>query len=215
MRTVAIIGAGGFAREVLWLIRESALHGEKIEPWGFLDDNQENYGKVICDLDVKGGLDLLTQSLKKWILAVCAVGSPPIKKKVVERALDLGINFTSVIAPDVKRSSYCEIGEGSIICAGNILTTQIKIGEHVIVNLDCSIGHDVIINDFATIAPGVHISGNCTIGKGVDIGTGANLIQGIKIGDNSIIGAGSTVIEDIPPNVTAVGVPAKIIKEHR
>lgn len=213
MKRVAIIGAGGFAREVLWLIRESAKHGEEIEPWGFIDDNPDMHGKELCDLQVKGGLETLKKHKDK-VYAVCAIGNPVTKKKVVERALEAGVRFTSVMAPNVCISDYCEIGEGSIICAGNIVTTQIIIGKHVILNIDCTIGHDVTIEDYATLAPGVHVSGNCVIKQGADIGTGTNLIQAVTIGEWSIVGAGAAVAKDIPPDVTAVGVPAKVIKEH-
>ncbi len=213
MNKVAIVGAGGFAREALWLIREMKKSGAEIEPWGFIDDNPKLHGKSICDLEVKGNLSALA-SKKDEVSALCAIGNPRSKKKVVSKALEIGIRFTSVIAPDVKASDYLEIGSGVIICAGNILTTQIRVGNHVIVNLDCTVGHDVVIGDYATIAPGVHISGNCSIGEGVDIGTGANLIQGITIGAGSVIGAGAAVVGDIPPGVTAVGVPARVIKEH-
>jgi len=214
MKQIAIIGAGGFGREILWLIRERARFSHDIQPWGFIDDNPELHGEIFCGIEIKGDLETLSRE-KDGIFAVCAIGSPITREKVVLHAVNMGIRFTTVIAPDVQSSEYIEIGEGGIICAGNILTTQVKIGKHVIINLDCTIGHDVIIKDYTTVAPGVHISGNCTIGKKVDIGTGANIIPGVTIGDESIIGAGATVISDVPPRVTAAGVPARIIKEHK
>jgi len=57
------------------------------------------------------------------------------------------------------------MGEGVVICAGCILTTNIKIGNHVQINLDCTIGHDVIMDDYSTLAPGVHLSGYVSLGK--------------------------------------------------
>ena len=78
---------------------------------------------------------------------------------MVEKANDIGLKFCSVIHPSAKMSQYIDVGKGTIITAGNILTTQIKIGNHVIINLDCTIGHDSIIEDYCTILPGCHISG--------------------------------------------------------
>ena len=94
------------------------------------------------------------------------------------------------------------------------MTTNIELGCHVIVNLACTIGHDSILEDFVTIAPGVNISGNVTIGTGTDLGTGSKIIQGISVGSWTVVGAGAVVNRELPANVTAVGVPAKIIKER-
>jgi sugar O-acyltransferase (sialic acid O-acetyltransferase NeuD family) len=213
MKRIAIIGAGGFAKEVLWLIRTCIEAGADFEPWGFVDDAPELHGKILCDQEVRGGLEVLAR--EKDVLAVCAIGNPWIRRKVVERSMSLGVKFASVISPDLRVSKYIQVGEGSVICAGNILTTQIVIGRHVHLNLDCTVGHDVAIGDYATISPGVHISGACKIGREVLIGTGTVLIQGITVGEGSVVGAGATVTRSIPSFVTAVGTPARVIKEHR
>jgi serine acetyltransferase len=100
-------------------------------------------------------------------------------------------------------------GEGTIICAGNIITVNISIGAHVIVNLDCTIGHDSVIEDFVTISPGVHLSGYTTLRRGSYVGTGAVTVERHEVGAHATIGAGAAVVKDIPENVTAVGLPAK------
>ena len=79
-------------------------------------------------------------------------------------------------------------------------------------NLDSTVGHDAVIEDYVTVSPGVHVSGNVTLKEGSFIGTGANLIEGKTVGAWSVVGAGSAVISDIAPNVTAVGIPAKAVK---
>jgi acetyltransferase-like isoleucine patch superfamily enzyme len=107
------------------------------------------------------------------------------------------------------------MGEGNIICAGNILTCNIVIGNYVTINLTCTIAHDDIIEDFVTILPGCNISGNVHLKRKVDVGTKTAIIPGVVVGENTIIGAGSTVINDLPANCTAVGTPAKPIKFHK
>ena len=213
-KKVGILRAGGFARETLWIFREANEEKNAWEVLGFIDDNKENYGKIICDLPILGGFEWLYKNNNNDLYVINAIGSPKTKKKIMEKTSGKNIKFCSVIHPTVRMSKYIEIGKGTIITAGNILTTQIKIGSHVILNLDCTVGHDSIIENYCTIAPGVHISGNVHLEKGVDLGTGAVIIQGITIGAWSIIGAGSAVISDIPSNVTAVGIPAKVIKTH-
>jgi acetyltransferase-like isoleucine patch superfamily enzyme len=89
------------------------------------------------------------------------------------------------------------------------------VGDYNIINLDCTVGHEVQVGNFVTINPGVNVSGNVIIDDCVSIGTGSQLLQGKRIGSNSIIGAGAVVTTDIPEKCTAVGVPAKIIKDWR
>src|SRR5665647_2274293 len=114
----------------------------------------------------------------------------------------------------VMRSDRIAIGEGTIICAGAILTVDITIGKHVIINLDCTVGHDALIGDFVTLYPSVNISGNTVINDEVEFGTGSQIIQGKEVGSGSIIGAGAVVVRDIPQGCTAVGLPARPIKFH-
>jgi acetyltransferase-like isoleucine patch superfamily enzyme len=107
------------------------------------------------------------------------------------------------------------VGEGSVLCAGTVLTTQIRIGAHVNLNLNCTIGHDTVIEDFCNLSPGVNISGSVHLEEGVDIGTGAAVVPGRRVGRGSTVGAGAVVTSDVPPLSLAVGVPARVIKTLR
>ena len=112
----------------------------------------------------------------------------------------------------VQLSKHVHVGEGTIICAGTIITVDVKIGNHVIINLDCTLGHDDVLSDYVTVYPSVNISGCCTIGQCVELGTGMQIIQGISITDDSIVGAGACVVKDIEEAGVYVGTPAKKIK---
>jgi len=214
IKKVIILGAGGFARETLWVFRDVNEEKNEWEVIGFIDENKEMHGKIICELPILGGFNWFNKNNYEDLYVINAIGSPKTKKEIIEKAISKNLKFCSVIHPSVRMSKYVKIGEGTIITAGNILTTQIKIGNYVIINLDCTIGHDSIIEDYCTVAPGVHISGSVHLKKGVDFGTGAVIIQGVTIGAWSIIGAGAVVVSDIPSNVTAVGIPAKVIKTY-
>ncbi|HIC96179.1 TPA: transferase, partial [Candidatus Bipolaricaulota bacterium] len=87
-------------------------------------------------------------------------------------------------------------------------------GENVIINTGATIDHDCVIEDYVHISPGVHLAGNVKLGELSHIGIGASAVQRVKIGKGVIIGAGAVVIDDIPDHVTAVGVPARVIKRH-
>lgn len=211
IKSLYIYGSGGFAREVAWLVEE--INNEKQE-WkikGFLDDNDTNWGKIINGYKVLGDYSYL-KNIDKQVYVSIAVGNPKSKENIFEKIEDNKfINFATLIHPNVEKSNFVKIGDGSIICAGTILTTNIVIGEHVIINLDTTIGHDAIIGDFTTILPSVNISGNVDIGKNVSVGTGSAIIQNVEIGENTTIGAGAVVVRNLPSNCTAVGVPAKPI----
>jgi sugar O-acyltransferase (sialic acid O-acetyltransferase NeuD family) len=145
---------------------------------------------------------------------VVAVGASRTREKIVNnmKVTNPSIKFGTVIDPSVEMSDLVTIGEGTIICAHTIITVNIEIGSHVIINLDCTIGHDAVLKDFVTLYPSVNVSGITNIGHAVELGTGMQIIQGKSIGDYSIVGAGAVVVKDIPAKCTAVGSPAKPIK---
>lgn len=210
MRDLYIIGAGGFGREVAWLVERI----NEVKPtWnlkGFIDDNESLWGGKEDDYSVLGGTSYLQKQKKAY--AVCAVGSSATRKIIVDKFSGSNVKFATLIDPSVLRSKHVKIGKGSIICAGTIITVDVTIGDHVIVNLDCTIGHDAQINDFVTLYPSVNVSGNTMIGKCVELGTGMQIIQGKKVISNTIVGAGSVVVHDIEESGTYVGGPAKKIK---
>jgi sugar O-acyltransferase (sialic acid O-acetyltransferase NeuD family) len=211
MQDIVIIGAGGFAREVAWLIEEINAKHNSWNLIGYIDEDLSNKSKSLNGYTVLGDFkDLKVEN--KEIFYVCAVGDTITKKGLAQKAEFIGLKPAILIHPSVMMSKYVRIGEGTIICCSNIITVNVQIGKHVIINLDCTIGHDAIIKDYVTILPSVNVSGAVTLGQGSNIGTGSAIIQGKEVGENSIIGAGSVVVKDIPCNCTAVGVPAKVIK---
>lgn len=210
MKDLYIIGAGGFGREVAWLVERI----NAVEPtWnlvGFIDDDESKWGTNEDDYPVLGGCEYLKKLGN--VYAVCAIGAAKIRKIVIEKMKESTVKFATLIDPSALISKRVEIGEGTIICANSIITVDIKIGEHVIVNLDCTIGHDDIIDDFVTIYPSVNVSGNVYLGECCELGTGMQIIQGKKVVGNTIIGAGTVVVRDIETSGTYVGSPAKKIK---
>ena len=147
MKDLYIIGAGGFGREVAWLVERINEKGPTWNIKGFIDDNELLWGTMEDDYKVVGGCEYL-KTLGD-VYAVCAVGSARIRKIIIEEFKETEVKFATVIDPSVITSKRVEIGEGTIICAGTILTVDIKIGNHVIINLDCTFGHDDIIEDLS------------------------------------------------------------------
>ena len=204
-----IYGAGGLGREVLSLVRSS----ETFEVIGFLDDGVPK-GTVINGIEVLGRRETI-HAFESPVNLVLAFGDP-IRKSFVEGKIDpLQVNYPvikhlSVILQD---DSTIRIGAGSILCAGTILTTDIQLGNHVLINLNCTIGHDTRVGDFTSMMPGVNVAGEVEIGRSVLVGSGANILNRVHIGDNSKVGMGSVVIHDVEPGKTVVGVPARYISK--
>lgn len=212
MKSVVIIGAGGFGMEVLEIFKAQNAVSEVWNILGFIDDNRELHNKILNGYPVLGGLEWLKINNKDNMGCVCAIGSCETRKKVAEKLHKMGVDFYNAIHPSVIMSGFVELGHDVIICAGSILTVNIRIEDHVHINLNCTVGHDVTIGKYCTISPIVAISGRDHFGEGIFVGTGASFLHGVSVGSWSTIGAGAVVTDDIPENVVAVGVPARVIK---
>jgi len=221
---IAIYGAGGFGREVAWLAQSAMINGNDIEVVCFIDDDKTIFGTKLNDIEVLS----LSQAKEKYPAArvVSGIGVPKIREMTMEKAHAAGFGFATLIHPNTEMSRWIVIGEGTVICAGNILTTNIVLGRHVQINLDCTIGHDVIMGDFATLAPGVHVSGCVHIGKRAYHRRRCMCNQIYKCRNMgrspcpsseketlNMIGAMSFVNRDIPDNAVAYGVPVKIVEK--
>ena len=216
MKDIVIIGAGGFGREVQWLIERINDSSRKDSRWnilGYIDDNVEA-GTEINGYQVLGNVEYLLSTTTP-LAATCAIGASKIREKIISKLRAQGnLFFPNLIDPSVLHSDLVQIGEGNIICAGTILTVNIQIADFCIVNLDCTIGHDDVLDSFVTIYPSVNVSGCVHVGKCAELGTGTQIIQGKNIGSGTIIGAGAVVVKDMPNECTAVGSPCKPIKFH-
>jgi len=213
-KKVVIIGAGGSGRELLSLLEDCSQDMPQYDILGFIV--QKEYaqpGEVVNGYPVLGDFDWFEKTFRD-VYAICAVGGPQDRRRLIEYAAGKGAQFCSVIHPLASVSKWVEIGVGSIVSAGSILSVQARVGNHVYINLNCTISHDVVVQDYVTVSPGTHISGNVVVGEGSYIGTGTNIIQKVHIGSWSIIGAGSVIIRDVPANTTVVGNPGRVIKER-
>ncbi|AET60679.1 acetyltransferase [Paenibacillus terrae] len=208
MKKIVIWGSGGHAREINWLCEELG-----VQVVGFLDERPEMKGHVVDGVPVLGTLADI-EVLKHEVELLCAgVGDPALKKRFVYNTIRSGFRIaSSLIHPHVRLSQRNIIGEGSMIFEGSVLSDNIKIGNHVIINRSVTISHDAVIGDYVTISPGVNLAGNVTINDGAYIGIGASVREKRHIGCWSMIGGGAFVKDDIPEFTMAAGVPAVVKK---
>lgn len=193
----AIIGAGGFAREVKAQIGDPTLKC-------FVDDEyyKENQDNILP----------LSQFNTNEYEVVVAIGDSKDRFDMIQKLPKDTKYFTYIHPSTIILGNDVEIGKGSIICAGCILTTNIKIGDHSHLNLQTTIGHDCEIGDYFTTAPGANISGNCKIYSMVYIGTNASVKQRISIHSLATIGSNAAVVKSIEDSGVYVGIPAKKLK---
>lgn len=203
-KKILISGTGGFSKEVLCILIDLGL----IERFaGFIEPDSiiKRGGVPIEQL----GYPVLPYSFVKVEehCVALAISDSKIREKILSQ-LPLNLDYISLIHPSVIVSKWVEIGRGAIVCAGSILTCDIKIGDFVQINLNTTIGHDCNIGDFFTTAPNVNISGNCFFGNHVYFGTSSSVKQGISICDNVVIGMGAVVTKNINESGIYVGIPA-------
>lgn len=208
MIDIYIIGAGGFAREVYFLIKQL----EKYKVKAFVDINVGKYLNIDdkkIPIISEDNLEEIKASKNNCI--AMGIGNPKLIKKTTTRFRDF--YYPNLIHPSVIfNDNKILMGKGNVITSGVIFTTNIQMGDFNIFNLSSTVGHDVVIGNCNVINPLVNISGCVTIGDMNLLGVSSTILQNKEIGTNSIIGASSLVVKNVSNDVTVFGVPAKVFK---
>ncbi len=211
MENIVLIGAGGNCKVVVDILKRD------YNIVGVTDIDVNMHGKLVYGTKVLGNDDILEklfeQEIANALVTLGSIGNYQIREKLYLKGKKIGFKFVNAISVYSIISESVIIGKGNIVMDGAIIHSDTIIGNNTIINTGSIVEHDCKIDDYVHISPGAMIAGGVTIGKGTHIGLGSNIIQGTTIGKNCIIGAGAVVINDIPDNSLAVGVPAKIIKK--
>ena len=191
-----LIGNGGHAREV------QAQMG--IELFRFVSDEywEEGDNKL---------LPLSKFNPDKYVVMIAVANSKD--REDIVKILPKETQYFTFIHPTAQiMSDDIIIGEGSFIGANSIITCNIKIGNHCLLNRGVQIGHDSTIGDYFSAMPGSIVSGNVNLGNKVYLGTNSSIREKINICDDVTIGLNTGVIKDINKSGVYVGHPIKKIK---
>lgn len=201
MPRLYIYGAGGHGKVAL-----HALLAQGHQVAGFIDD---------CVRGEYSGLPVYAPS-ELGDARTCnihfAIGNNSTRQQLQSRWQGLGSMVRSAIHPAAVIYPGARLGAGCLVAAGAVIGPDATLGEGCIVNHNAVVDHDSIVEPYCHIAPGATLGGDVRLGEGCLVGAGTNILQCLTIGRNVTIGAGAVVIRDLPDNVTAVGVPARIIE---
>ncbi len=211
MKSLAILGGSGHAAVII----DAARRGKDYDPVAVLAPELA-VGTSLKGVLVRGDDDQLAHLLEEYreLCVIIAIGDNKIRRSLAKRlskqwpklTFAVVLHPTAIIAEDVK------IKQGSFVAAGAVISCGVRIGAHAVVNTAAVIDHASVLEDYGFIGPNAVLAGNVEIGQGTTIGAGASIIPGMKIGQYCTIGAGAVVIDNVADHITAVGVPAHIVK---
>jgi sugar O-acyltransferase (sialic acid O-acetyltransferase NeuD family) len=213
----AIYGAGGYAREVMPLLRDyvNIISQHNNNKFIFLDDFVAEEGMVNGSQVLN--FEKLIESYNGSKIKCCvAIADKTVREKLTQKCIDNDIEMISVKSLNAVVMDEVTIGEGSVLSPFVTVTSNVSIGKSFHANIYSYVAHDCVIGDFVTFAPSVKCNGNVHIQDGVYVGTGAIIHPGTKdnpivIGKNSKVGAGAVVTKSVPSNVTVIGNPAQVL----
>lgn len=205
---IVVYGTGGHGRETALLVDTIARTAGGAPLVGYLDDDSTQTGRQLGGIPVLGNDAVLREHTGHFAVAL-GIGNPRIRQEVVSRIRQWVREFPILIHPGVPAFDRVYLGEGTQVHAGTIMTTDIDIGDFVILNRHVDISHDCVLGDYATLAPAVTLTGAVLVDEGADLGARATVLPGLRIGAWSRVGAGAVVTHDVAASDTVVGVPAR------
>lgn len=212
--SLIVVGAGGFGRETIELIRALQIAGSTIELRGVCDDDPALRGGDVLGVPVIGPVTVLHEHPDTDI--VVTIGNPSnfgARKRIVDQ-LGLGADrYATLFHPTTVVPESATVGPGSIIHANSVLTAAVFVGSHVVMMPSVVLTHDDRVGDYATIGAGAMLAGGVVVGEGAYIGSGAMVREHISIGDGSLVGMGSVVTRNIPGGQVWAGSPARYVRE--
>lgn len=213
MQDIILVGAGGCMRELVCQMQGQDKRKMAWKILGYVENAHTAHGKSIVVGDVVlpylGDDAYLLKKKTKTNVAIC-IGSPLLRREIAQKLMENPkICFPNMILGGAQVCGDVRMGQGCVVSADVRISTNVKLGDFVFLNIGSKICHDGEVGDFSTLSPDVTLAGNVRVGAVCDLGLGTKVIQGIRIGGGGVTGAGSVVVADVVENTVVAGVPAR------
>jgi sugar O-acyltransferase (sialic acid O-acetyltransferase NeuD family) len=201
-----VIGAGGHARVCA---DAAAAAWPDADIVGHVDDDQKKHGGNLLGRPVLGPID----SIGQWDhdAIILGIGDNRVRARLFEQ-LASSEHLPAVVHPRATVAPSASIGAGSVLFAGAVVNPDAVLREDAIVNTGATVDHECVLEAHAHVGPGSHVNGACVLGEGALLTTGVVVGRGVTIGAWTTVGAGAVVLRDLPSQVLAYGVPARIVR---
>ena len=214
MKNIVLIGGGDQAHYTIDIIHKEG----KYKIVGIIDA-QEEIGSIKFGYKIIGRQDAIKQIAALYEVdgGVISIGDNWTRYYVAKeiRSYVSDFKFFNAIHPSCIIGEHVKFGEGIVAMAGVIFNPRSTVGDHTFFATGAQVEHDCIIGDYASISAGSITGGYVELGDFAAITLGVTVFDRTKIGENSVVGAGSLVVKDLPDNVLAYGNPAKIIRARK
>lgn len=209
MRLV-IIGTGENSAQAWYILK----HHPDTDVVGFVDDNAATHGTEHFGLPVLGGRDVLAHVRANHAVThvIVAIGNNAVRRDLAQAVRAAGLELANAIHPTAIIDASAHIGHGCIIEMGVCVHPEAHVGDGVFLGGSSVVAHHSSVGDFALIGGGVVFGGRVSVATEALVGVGVSIQPHVTIGARSVIGVGSAIVKDIPADVVAVGVPAKVIR---
>ena len=213
-RKLAIVGAGGMAREVAWMLRRIGPAVGNLRLVGHVVTDPRYVPSEPTPIPV-GTL----QALVEWgvEVAVIAIGDAKVRERVAleAAAVSPSLEWPALIDPQaVVADDSVYLGDGVILAPSCVVSVDVHLAAFSFVNYGATIGHGARVGAGSIISPGANVAGDVVVGKGVLVGSGAQVLRYVTIGDGAVVGAGAVVTRDVAAGEVVVGVPARPILKN-
>jgi sugar O-acyltransferase (sialic acid O-acetyltransferase NeuD family) len=213
VESIFVLGASGHAKVVIDIL-------ERQSQWRIagLVDTYKATGTMLMGYRVLGSEDRLPELMAQYGVGggIVAIGDNRMRRQVALRvaAIASQFRFINAVHPSARIAREVEMGEGIAIMAGVTVNAGTRIGNFCYVNTNASVDHDNVLEPFSCLQPNSATGGNVRLGSLSVLAMGAIAVPGISIGEDTLVGAGSTVLDDMPDGVIAYGTPCRIIRSR-